>query len=99
MSSAYHLQSDELTRLNELINALRTTFASFMPVTLIGLSGFIWLSIGITLVTPQLWQIHHLFEGLYGHQPQHFGIDPDQDCVIPELDKWLRQTITALLQQ
>jgi len=44
---------------------------------------------------------HTPFEILYGHAPRHFGINPEQDCVIAELDDWLtqRQTVTALLQQ
>lgn len=44
---------------------------------------------------------HTPFEILYGHQPCHFGIDPNQDCVIPDLESWLHQrsTVTSLLQQ
>ncbi|CAD6268797.1 unnamed protein product [Miscanthus lutarioriparius] len=44
---------------------------------------------------------HTPFEVLYGHSPRHFGIDPDQDCIVPELDKWLlqRQTVNELLHQ
>ena len=38
---------------------------------------------------------------MYGHPPRHFGIDPEQDCVIPELDDWLKQrhSITVVLHQ
>lgn len=44
---------------------------------------------------------HSPFEILYGHYPNHFGIDPDQDCTIPDLDEWLknRQSITSIVQQ
>lgn len=33
---------------------------------------------------------HSPFEILYGQQPTQFGIDPDQDCVIPDLADWLK---------
>jgi len=38
---------------------------------------------------------------LYAQTPRHFGIDPDQDLVVPELDTWIqsRQTVNALLRQ
>jgi len=44
---------------------------------------------------------HSPFEVLYGHQPNHFGIDPDQDCPISDLDQWLhqRKSVTSILQQ
>jgi hypothetical protein len=44
---------------------------------------------------------HSPFEILYGQQPTQFGIDPDQDCVIPDLADWLknRKSVTSLIQQ
>jgi hypothetical protein len=41
------------------------------------------------------------FEVLYAQTPRHFGIDLDQDVIVPELNTWpqSRQTVNALLQQ
>jgi hypothetical protein len=41
------------------------------------------------------------FEVLYGHAPNHFGIERVEHCAIPGLDLWLkeRQTMTELLRQ
>jgi len=44
---------------------------------------------------------HTPFEILYAHAPRHFGIDPNQDVLVPDLADWFkhRHAIQALLQQ
>ena len=34
---------------------------------------------------------------MYGHEPHHFGIDHLQDCVVPDLQVWLKER--RLMQQ
>jgi len=38
---------------------------------------------------------------LYAQTPSYFGIDPDEDVIVPELDTWIqsRPIVNALLQQ
>jgi hypothetical protein len=99
MSIAYHPQSDGQTkRVNQCIEAYLRCFIHSCPS-----KWSQWLHLA------EFWYNtcfhsalnHTPFEVLYGHPPHHFGIDPKQDCVIPELDDWLKQrhTITALLHQ
>lgn len=99
MSSAYHPQSDGQTeRVNQCIEAYLRCFIHSCPS-----QWSQWLHLA------EFWYHtcfhsalkHTTFEVLYGHQPRHFGIDPDQDCINPELDDWLqhRQTVNALLHQ
>jgi hypothetical protein len=40
------------------------------------------------------------FEALYGHPPRHFGVDIMESCVIPDLQRWLRdrEEVTQLHQ-
>jgi transposase InsO family protein len=38
------------------------------------------------------------FEALYNHPPRHLGIDPYEDCAIPDLREWLHER-TAIQQQ
>jgi hypothetical protein len=99
MSSAYHPQSDGQTeRVNQCIENFLRCFIHACPK-----QWSQWLHLA------EYWYntCHHSalqhspFEILYGHHPTHFGIDPDQDCAIPELSDWLqkRQSITALIRQ
>jgi hypothetical protein len=99
MSSAYHPQSDGQTeRVNQCIEAYLRCFIHSTPA-----KWSQWLHLA------EFWYNtcyhsalnHTPFEILYGHPPSHFGIDPEHDCVIAELDDWLKQrhSITALLHQ
>jgi len=99
MSSAYHPQSDGQTeRVKQCIEAFLRCFIHSCPS-----QWSHWLHLA------EYWYNtcyhsslqHTPFEVLYGHSPRHFGIDPDQDCIVPELDKWLLQcqTVNELLHQ
>lgn len=50
-------------------------------------------SVLVPYLLPFISIVHTLFEILYGHPPRHshFGIDPEHDCVIPELVGWLQR--------
>jgi hypothetical protein len=41
------------------------------------------------------------FEVLYGHQPRHFGLQPQDACAVQELETWLKQRelITQVIKQ
>ncbi|XP_066361411.1 uncharacterized protein [Miscanthus floridulus] len=66
-------------------------------------SHFVKLKHPFSAITVAQQYMEHIYKlhVLYGHQPNHFGIDPDQDCVIPNLDQWLQQRkyVNSILQQ
>jgi hypothetical protein len=99
MSLAYHPRSDGQTeRVNQCIEAYLRCFIQSCPS-----QWSHWLHL------PEYWYntCHHAsrqhtpFEVLYGHSLKHFGIDPNQDCHVPDLEGWLqdRKTANALLHQ
>ena len=99
MGSAYHPQSDGLTeRVNQCIENYLRCFIHACPS-----QWSHWLHLAEFWYNTCYHSAHHHtpFEVLYGHQPRHFGIDPDQDCQAPDLENWLekRQQMTALPQQ
>ena len=99
MSSAYHPQSDGQTeRVNQCIEGYLRCFIHSCPGTWAQ-----WLHLA------EYWYNtcyhsalqHTPFEILYAHAPCHFGIDPNQDVLVPDLADWFkhRHAIQALLQQ
>jgi hypothetical protein len=99
MSLAYHPQSDGQTeRVNQCIENFLRCFIHGCPK-----QWSQWLHLA------EYWYNtcrhsalqHSPFEILYGQQPTQFGIDPDQDCAIPDLADWLknRKSVTSLIQQ
>jgi hypothetical protein len=99
MSSAYHPQSDGQTeRVNQCIEAYLRCFIHSTPA-----KWSQWLHLAdFWYNTCYHSALNHTpFEILYGHPPRHFGIDPEHDFVIAELDDCLKQrhSITALLHQ
>lgn len=99
MSSSYHPQTDGQTeRLNQCLEAfLRCTVHScprqwtkWLPLAEYWYNTTYQSAIGRTP-----------FEVLYGDQPRHFGIARLQDCIVPDLESWLkeRNLLTLLIQQ
>lgn len=99
MSSAYHPQSDGQTEMvNQCIKGYLRCSIHSCPS-----AWSLWLHLAEYWYNTSYHSALKLtpFEVLYTQTPRHFGIDPDQDVVVPELDTWIqsRQTANALLQQ
>ena len=99
MSLAYHPQSDGQTeRVNQCIEGYLRCFIHSCPS-----AWSQWLHLAEYWYNTSYHSALKLtpFEVLYAQTPRHFGIDPDEDVIVPELDTWIqsRPTVNALLQQ
>jgi len=88
MSSSYHPQTDGQTeRLNQcletylrcMIQACPNQWASWLSLAEFWYNTTYHSALG---KTP--------FEVLYGYPPRHFGITPETQCQVPELQSWLQ---------
>lgn len=99
MSSAYHPQSDGQTeRVNQSVEAYLHCFTQSNPS-----QWSQWLSLAEFRYNTNYHSAlgRSPFEVLYGHAPNHFGINGVEHCVVSDLEFWLkeRQTMTELLKQ
>jgi hypothetical protein len=87
-SSSYHPQTDGQTeRLNQcletylhcMIHSCPNKWSQWLPLAEFCYNTSTHSGHGKTLV-----------EVLYGHQPRHFGISADLQCLVPDLDQWLQ---------
>lgn len=92
MSSAYHAQTDGQTeRVNQCLETYLRCFVHTCPDN--------WLSLA------EFWYntCHHSslgnspFRILYGHEPNHFGIEAGDTCHNEDLNAWLEDR--ELMQQ
>lgn len=99
MSSSYHPQTDGQTeRLNQCLETFLRCSVHSCPR-----QWSKWLSLA------EYWyntSYHSAigrspFEVLYGQTPRHFGITKLQECIVPDLESWLkeRNLLTQLIQQ
>lgn len=99
MSSSYHPQTDGQTeRLDQCLEAfLRCTVHSCPKqwIKWLPLAEF-WYN-----TTYHSALGHTPFEVLYGHPSRQLGIIDPQDCVVPDLAKWIkeRSLLSTLIQQ
>lgn len=89
MSSSYHPQSDGQTeQLNQCVEAfLRCTIHSCPR------SWSKWISLAEYWYNTTFQSAigRTPFEVLYGHKPRHFGIINPQECLVPDLEQWLKE--------
>jgi hypothetical protein len=95
MSTTYHPQSDGQTeRVNQCIEGYLRCFIHSCPT-----SWSQWLHLAeYWYNTSYRFALKHApFEILYAQTPKHFGIDPDQDVIVPELTTWLQNRRLSML--